>query len=232
MGAFPTNDFTEATPWSAEVEVGEGPVSIGPAARFEDDHRCLGRPPGRGRVEPGINCDPALPQPSALLPDRLASAHRARLLVGHSNDGVGVRFEVAPPRGVALVPAVHRDRDEVRAVFEIADDDAALLPGLPPDGGEASRPSRACSTWSTGIGRHSAGTGPDEHARPCARSPAAGVSAAGLLHRSLATSSQHRGVNLPTDGSSLARPSEWHPCDLHESEGDVEPRPTSRQGRR
>src|SRR5438270_2137412 len=40
---------------------------------------------------------------------------------------------------MALVPAVHGDRDEVRTVFEVADDDAALLPGLPPDGGEAQR---------------------------------------------------------------------------------------------
>src|SRR5205085_9132982 len=53
--------------------------------------------------------------------------------------GVRVRLEVEPPRGMALVPAVHRDRDEVRTVFEVADDDAALLPGFPPDGGEAQR---------------------------------------------------------------------------------------------
>src|SRR5947207_8743712 len=50
-----------------------------------------------------------------------------------------MRLEVEPPRGMALVPAVHRERDEVRTVFEVADDDAALLPGLPPDGGEAQR---------------------------------------------------------------------------------------------
>jgi hypothetical protein len=61
------------------------------------------------------------------------------MLARQSNDGVRVRLEVEPPRGVALVPAVHRERDEVGAVFEVADDDAALLPGLPPDGREAQR---------------------------------------------------------------------------------------------
>ena len=67
----------------------------------------------------------------------LASADRARLLVRRSNDGVRVRLEVAPPRGMALVPALPRGRDEIRAVFEVADDDAALVPGLPTDGSEA-----------------------------------------------------------------------------------------------
>src|SRR5688572_19369740 len=106
-------------------------------ARFEDDHRRLGRPALRIRVEPRVDRDPALPQPITLLPRRTACTHQARLLVRQSSDGVRVRLEVAPPRGMALVPAVHRDRDEVRTVFEVADDDAALLPGLPPDGGEA-----------------------------------------------------------------------------------------------
>jgi len=36
-------------------------------ARFEDDYRRLGRPPGRIGVEPRIHGDPALPQPITLL---------------------------------------------------------------------------------------------------------------------------------------------------------------------
>src|SRR5207237_6230706 len=123
-------------PLAPDVPTGACPVSSGPAARFEDDHRRLGRPPDRIRVEPRIDRDPALPQPITLLPRRRACAHQARLLVRQSNDGVRVRLEVAPPRGMALVPAVHRDRDEVRTVFEVADDDAALLPGLTPDDGD------------------------------------------------------------------------------------------------
>ena len=51
------------------------------SSRFEDDHRRLGRPPDRIRVEPRIDRDPALPQPITLLPRRTACAHRARLLV-------------------------------------------------------------------------------------------------------------------------------------------------------
>ena len=46
------------------------PVSRGPIARLEDDHRRLGRPPDRVRVEPRIDRDPALPQPITLLPRR------------------------------------------------------------------------------------------------------------------------------------------------------------------
>src|SRR4029450_5108405 len=58
------------------------------------------------------------------------------LLARQADDGVRVRLQVEPPGGMALVPAVHRQRDEVGAVFEVADDDAALLPGLPPGGRE------------------------------------------------------------------------------------------------
>ena len=43
------------------------PVSSGPAARFEDDHRRLDRPPYRIRVESRIDGDPALPEPIPLL---------------------------------------------------------------------------------------------------------------------------------------------------------------------
>jgi hypothetical protein len=110
-----------------------------PVARFVDDHGRLGRPPARIRVELRIDRDPALPQPVTLLPCPSACAHQARLLVRQSNDGVRVRLEVEPPRGLALVPAVHRERDEVRAVFDVADDDAALVPGPPPDARESQR---------------------------------------------------------------------------------------------
>lgn len=110
--------------------------SGGPVARFEDDYRRLGRPQAGVRVELWIDRDPTPLQPIMLLPRGWARAHRARMLVGQSNNGVGVRREVEPPGGMALVPAVHRVRDEVWAIFETADDDAALSRGLPPDGRE------------------------------------------------------------------------------------------------
>jgi len=40
---------------------------------------------------------------------------------------------------MAFVPAVHGEHDEIRTVFDVADDDAAFLPGLPSDGREAQR---------------------------------------------------------------------------------------------
>jgi len=98
-------------------------ASSGLDARFEDDHRRFCRPPDRIRVEPRIDRDPALPQPITFLSRRRSCAHQARLLMRELNDGVRVRLEVAPPRGMALVPAVHRDRDEVGTVFEVTDDD-------------------------------------------------------------------------------------------------------------
>ena len=51
----------------------------------------------------------------------------------------GVRLQVEPPGWMTLVPAVHRRRHEVGTVLDVADDDAALVPGLPPDGREAQR---------------------------------------------------------------------------------------------
>src|SRR3954452_11792046 len=40
---------------------------------------------------------------------------------------------------MAFVPAVHRDGDGVGSVLEVADDDAALLPGLSADGRQTQR---------------------------------------------------------------------------------------------
>jgi hypothetical protein len=71
----------------------------------------------RKRVGPGIDRDPAVPQPITFLPGRKACAHGARLLVRQSYDGIGMGLEVEPPRGTTLVLAVHRERDEVGAVF-------------------------------------------------------------------------------------------------------------------
>ena len=51
--------------------------------------------------------------------------------------GFGMRLKIEPPGRFAVRPSVHRHRHQVRAVFEIAEDDTALLAGAAPDGGEA-----------------------------------------------------------------------------------------------
>lgn len=61
------------------------------------------------------------------------------MLARQSNDSVRVRLEVEPPRGMALVSAVHGEHDQVGAVFDVADDDAVFFPRRPPDGREAQR---------------------------------------------------------------------------------------------
>ena len=43
---------------------------------------------------------------------------------------------------MALAPAVHGEQDQIRTIFNIADDDAAFLPGLPSHGREVQRDQR------------------------------------------------------------------------------------------
>src|ERR671911_31334 len=62
---LPSNDTCEAgLPWEIASSPNQGGgdrlVSSGPVARFEDDHRCLGRPPAGIRVELRIDRNPAL----------------------------------------------------------------------------------------------------------------------------------------------------------------------------
>ena len=108
-------------------------------ARFEDDHGRLGstacRHTRRGSHRPRSSVATA----DHAHPRGRTRAHRARRPALQANDGIRVRLEIEPPRGMALVPPVHREHDEIRAVFEVAEDDAAFLPGLPPDGCEAKR---------------------------------------------------------------------------------------------
>jgi hypothetical protein len=48
--------------------------------------------------------------------------------------GIWVIEEVQPPGRLALAPAVHRHRHDVRAVLEVGDDRLTLLAGAAPDG--------------------------------------------------------------------------------------------------
>jgi hypothetical protein len=106
-------------------------MSGGHIARFQDDHRRLGRPPAPIPGEPWIDRHPAPPQPITLASRGRASCIGRRKLVGQSNHGVWVCRQVEPPRGSAFVPAVHSEQDEVWTIFEVANDHAALFPGPP-----------------------------------------------------------------------------------------------------
>jgi hypothetical protein len=105
-------------------------------ARFEHDDRCLDRPVASEGVVLGFDCDPSLPELFAFVAGGEACVHPAWALACEADGGVRMSFEIEPPRRVALVPAVHGEEDEIGAVFEVADDDAALLAGLPPYSGE------------------------------------------------------------------------------------------------
>ena len=102
---------------------------------FEDDHGRLCRPPAGVAVELRFDLGPALPQPFPLRPRHLYRPHRAGPPSVRRTTASGCASRLSH-HGDALVPAVHRQHDEVRAVLDVADDDAALLPGLPSDGGE------------------------------------------------------------------------------------------------
>ena len=108
--------------------------------RFEHDDWCVDRPlTGKGFVL-RFDVEPSLPEPFAIVTGGEACMHRPRALAGEANDGGRMSFEVEPPGRVTLVPAVHGEQDEVGAVFEVTDDDVALLAGLPPDRVESEGP--------------------------------------------------------------------------------------------
>jgi hypothetical protein len=96
-------------------------------SRLQDHDGGLGES-GRGvGVVVRIDRCPAIPQTVPLFPDGSACADRTRVLVRQPNDSVWVRFEVEPPGWMPFVPPVHRKREEVRAIFEVSHDDAALF---------------------------------------------------------------------------------------------------------
>ena len=69
-------------------------------------------------------------------PSAALAADRARP-VGEIDSRCGMRLEVEPPHGLAVGPAVHRQRDEVRTVLDVPEDHASLLAGAAPGGGES-----------------------------------------------------------------------------------------------
>ena len=60
---------------------------------------------------------------TAPLPGQHAPHHTG--LTGQLDGRVGLRLKIQPPGRLRVGPAVHRQRDQVRAVLEVPDDDAA-----------------------------------------------------------------------------------------------------------
>ena len=116
-GAIPDGGSTQCGGTPAVLGMTRRHTSLactGPVARFEHDHRRLGRPPGGMAVELRFDRDPALPQSITLLPGDRARARTGRcLLARQANDGIRVCLEIEPPRGMVLVPAVHGEHDEI-----------------------------------------------------------------------------------------------------------------------
>ena len=101
------------------------------ASGLEHHHRSRGRPRPCVCVEPDIDLGPPLPQSVSLFALGSACTHIAGPLMRQSNGGVRMRLQVEPPRGMTLVPAIHREDNEVGTVFDVADDDAPVTSGLP-----------------------------------------------------------------------------------------------------
>ena len=98
---------------------------------------CPGRPV-RVVVRVVAELAPPRPEALALLADRGPRTDLAR--AGLEFDlGVRLSLQVQPPRRLRRAPAVHRHRDEVRTILVVAEDRAARLPGLAPDGREPHR---------------------------------------------------------------------------------------------
>ena len=71
-----------------------------------------------------------------------ARPRTARGPSGNSTTVSGLRLQVQPPRGVGLGPAVHRQRDQVRAVLVVPDDRDSWLTRAAPNRRQAQQPER------------------------------------------------------------------------------------------
>ena len=111
-------------------------VRLRPRGRrwLENHHGGLGRAARGVGVEVLVDLSPARPE-SLALGSRGGSCPDTSWSVACLDAGVRMSLQVQPPRGLGGTPAVHRHRDQVSTVLEVADEDL-------------SRPSRA----STGRG--------------------------------------------------------------------------------
>ena len=109
---------------------------------LEYDHGGFGWPQRGVGVEVLVDLRPAGPQPLALVSLRATRTDLSRPVAGLGGD-VGVSLQVQPPPGFGRTPPVHRHRDQVAAVLEIAEDDRPRPPGAPAHRGEPQRPPAA-----------------------------------------------------------------------------------------
>src|SRR5215467_7764139 len=111
-------------------------MSLGPRLQCHD--RCLGRSKRRIGVKVLVCLAPPSPKARPFIASRGPGPDHAGP-VGETNLGVRPRLQVEPPGRLALTPAVHRHRDDIGAILEIAEDDAAPLAGTAPGGGQLHR---------------------------------------------------------------------------------------------
>ena len=146
-------DIADGAPL-AWLSTGSG-IRSGPRLQ---NHDCgLGRPKRRKVVQPRVDLAPPGPETRAFVSMCGASVHEAPA-VANNNHRIRLGLDAEPPCRLRVGPTVHGHRDEVRTVFEVAEDHLAVgvtNPGccnavvdvtqpfrlLPP----ICRPSRACA---------------------------------------------------------------------------------------
>jgi hypothetical protein len=91
------------------------------------DHQCCLRGTSSGvAIEVCIQFTPLSPEAGPLRSRCCACCDRT-WPVDEVDSGVRIRLQIKPPGRLAVRPTVHRHGDEIRTVFEVAEDDAALL---------------------------------------------------------------------------------------------------------
>jgi hypothetical protein len=113
---------------------GPGCLAVG-VSRLKYDHGGL-RWPQRGvGIEVLVDRSPSGPQPLALISFGTARTDLPCPIAG-LGDGLRVSLQVQPPCRFRRAPPVHRHRDQVAAVLEVADDYLPRLPRAPARGRE------------------------------------------------------------------------------------------------
>ena len=141
VGASPGNSSTPM--FSHRADLGAKPLfralDWGSWNRFgrslENHNRRLPGSERRIAVQLRIYFPPTSPQPRPFLSPCSASRdHSAAVDKADACNGIGL--EVEPPRRIAISPAVHRHRHQVRTIFDVPEDHAPLLAGTTPGGGQ------------------------------------------------------------------------------------------------
>ena len=107
--------------------------------RLEHHHGGLIRPARSVGSKVLVDFAPARPQPVTLGTRGSTRTHPSQTVL-RLGSRVRIGLQIEPPRRVSRTPAVHRHRDEVLTVLEIADQDLARLPRPPTGRGELKHP--------------------------------------------------------------------------------------------